>query len=67
MPHGKQTAPAKATVYVNGRYTGEADVLALISLTEVSEIQYVGAMAAKSQFGSQCRCDGGVILVRTVR
>ena len=67
MPHGKQTALARATVYVDGQYTGEPDVLALISLREVREIQYVGAIAAKSQFGSQCHCDGGVILVRTVR
>lgn len=67
MPHGQPTAPSRASVYVNGHYTGEADVLALISLAEVGEIRYLGAMAAKSQFGSQCRCGGGVILVRTVR
>lgn len=67
VARGQQTAPARATVYVNGQYTGEPDVLALISLAEVSEIRYLGAMTAKNLFGSHCRCDGGVILVRTLR
>jgi hypothetical protein len=67
MPRGQPAGPARPSVFVNGQYTGEADVLGLIGLAEVMEIRYVSAMAAKSQFGSQCRCDGGVILVRTVR
>ena len=65
--HGQQAAPARAAVYVDGRYTGEPDVLALISVAEVSEIRYLGAMTAKNLFGSSCRCDGGVIFVRTRR
>ena len=55
------------SVYVNGRYAGEASVLELIQLNVVLEIRYIGALAAKSMFGSYCPCDQGVIFVRTAR
>lgn len=61
---GSATTPS---VYVNGRYAGEASVLELIPLAVVLEIRYVDAIAAKSMFGSYCPCDQGVIFVRTAR
>jgi hypothetical protein len=67
LSHGAQTAPTRATVYIDDRFTGDLDVLALVALAEVSEIRYLDMMRAKNLFGSYCRCDGGVILVRTLR
>jgi hypothetical protein len=64
---GRQTAATLASVYVNAQYVGEPEVLSSILLTEVRGIRYLSAMTAKASFGSSCRCEGGVILVRTQR
>ncbi len=61
---GSTSTPA---IYVNGRYAGEVNVLELIPLTVVLDIYYMGAIAAKSMFGSHCPCDQGVVFVRTAR
>lgn len=60
-------APGSPSVYVNGRYSGDASVLRLIPLRIVTEIRHLDPVAAKSILGSYCDCNGGVILVRTER
>ena len=67
-PHsGAGESETTPSIYVNGRYAGEAHVLALIPLDVVVEVYYVGAIAAKGMFGSHCPCDRGVIFVVTAR
>ena len=61
---GRPTSPVTASVYVDDRYAGGLEALELIPLRVVTEIRYVGAVAAKSMFGSYCRCNGGIIQVR---
>jgi hypothetical protein len=61
----RPTSAATPSVYVNGHYAGEADVLGLIPLRVLIEIRYLDAVAAKTLFGSHCPCDGGAILLRT--
>jgi hypothetical protein len=53
------------SVYLDGRFAGGPEALGRIPLAVVIEIRYLIAMAAKSEFGSYCPCDAGVILVRT--
>jgi hypothetical protein len=57
--------PSPPSVYVDGRYAGQTEVLELIPLQSVRAIQWVRAEAAKSMLGSYCSCDSGVILLRT--
>ena len=60
--HSDATTPS---VYLDARYAGGLEVLGTIPLTPVVEIQHLTSSAAKNVFGSYCKCDGGVILVRT--
>ena len=59
------SGPTPPSVYLDGRHVGGLEVLATISLDPVIEIRRLASGAAKNMFGSYCKCDGGVILVRT--
>jgi hypothetical protein len=59
--------PAELSVYENGRYSGPVTVLSLIPVSVLIEVRRIEPMEAKSLFGSNCQCDGGVILVRTMK
>ncbi len=52
-------------VYQNGTYAGNLAILETISLAEVLGIRYLPPVVAQVEYGSLCRCGGGVILVRT--
>jgi len=59
-------SPASArSVYENGLYVGGIDHLEFIPLQAGVSIRRLSAVEAKSIYGSYCRCDGGVISVRT--
>ena len=56
---------ARASVYTDGIYSGEADVLRTIPTEVVIDARYLPPVEARNRFGSACHCGGGVILVRT--
>ena len=56
---------ARASVYTDGIYSGETDVLRTIPPEVVVDARYLPPVEAHNRFGSGCRCAGGVILVRT--
>lgn len=66
-PRSVYGEPARPSVYLDSRYAGTLETLGTLSLEPVEEIQRLSAVAAKSVFGSYCKCDGGVIHVRTRR
>jgi hypothetical protein len=57
--------PARASVYSDGIYSGETDVLRTIPPEVVVDARYLPPVEARNRFGSACHCAGGVILVRT--
>lgn len=57
-----QTYPS---VYLNGIYAGGVEALESVPLNVVDEIRFIRAPQAKDWWGSYCRCDAGVIAVRT--
>ena len=62
---GMTGEPARASVYTDGIYSGETDVLRTIPPEVVVDARYLPPVEAHNRFGSGCRCAGGVILVRT--
>lgn len=52
-------------VYENGRYLGGIDRLAMIPVDALVEVERVEAIEARARLGVSCRCDGGVIFIRT--
>jgi|SRR4029079_2163631 len=58
---------ARASVYTDGIYSGETDVLQTIPTDVVIDARYLPPVEARNRFGSACHCEGGVILVRTRR
>ena len=58
--------PAFASVYINHAYAGELQTLRLIPSSVVIDARYFAPAAAFSEFGSSCRCPGGVILISTL-
>ena len=58
-------AAARATVYTDGIYSGETEVLRMIPSEVVIDARYLPPVEARNRFGSACHCAGGVILVRT--
>ena len=56
---------ARASVYTDGIYSGETDVLRTIPAEVVIDARYLPPVEARNRFGSACHCAGGVILVRT--
>ena len=56
---------ARASVYTDGIYSGETDVLRTIPTEVVIDARYLPPVEARNRFGSACHCAGGVILVRT--
>lgn len=67
-PSSRQVAePARASVYVNDVYAGELETLRLIPVSAVIDARFLAPSAARDQFGSGCRCTGGVILISTRR
>ena len=56
---------ARASVYTDGIYSGETDVLRTIPPEVVVDARYLPPVEARNRFGSSCHCAGGVILVRT--
>ena len=64
-PRTMTSEPALPSVFLNGRFSGGLELLGTLGLTPVVEIQYLTPMNAKNEFGSYCRCEGGVIHVRT--
>ena len=56
---------ARASVYADGVYSGEIDVLQAIPTRAVIDLRYLPPTEARNRFGSACHCAGGVILVRT--
>ena len=58
----QQVAPS---VYHNGAFAGGLDVLGTIPIAPILDIRYLTPVAARSHYGSYCKCEGGVILVRT--
>ena len=59
------SGPVFPAVFLDGRFAGGIDVLSTIPIAPVLEIRYVSASEAKSQYGSFCACDAGIIAVRT--
>jgi hypothetical protein len=57
--------PARASVYTDGIYSGETDLLRTIPTEVVIDARYLPPVEARNRFGSSCHCAGGVILVRT--
>ena len=57
--------PVAPTVFHNGAYAGGVDVLGTIPIAPILDIRYLTPVAARSHYGSYCKCEGGVILVRT--
>ena len=53
------------SVYENGHYSGGIEQLAEIPLGLVVDVQRLSFVEAKNLFGVTCRCEGGVISVRT--
>ena len=64
-PRTLHSEPAQPSVYLDARYAGGLEMLATVPLGVVVEIQRMTSVGAKSVFGSYCKCDGGVMLVRT--
>lgn len=62
---GMTGEPARASVYTDGNYSGETDVLRTIPPEVVVDARYLPPVEARNRFGSACHCAGGVILVRT--
>ena len=62
---GTTGEPARASVYTNGTYSGETEVLRTIPPEVVVDARYLPPVEARNRFGSACHCAGGVILVRT--
>jgi len=56
---------ARASVYTDGTYSGEIDILKTIPTEVVIDARYLPPVEARNRFGSDCHCAGGVILVRT--
>jgi hypothetical protein len=56
---------ARASVYTDGIYSGETDVLRTIPTEVVIDARYLPPVEARNRFGSACHCAGGVISVRT--
>jgi len=56
---------ARASVYTDGIYSGETEVLRTIPTEVVIDARYLPPVEARNRFGSACHCAGGVILVRT--
>lgn len=57
--------PSRASVYTDGMYSGEVDVLRTIPTEVVIDARFLPPVEARNRFGSACHCAGGVILVRT--
>ena len=64
-PRTMHSEPAPPSVFLNGRHVGGLEFLGTLGLTPVVEIRHLSAMDAKNEFGSYCKCDGGVIHIRT--
>ena len=62
---GTGDSQARASVYTDGIYSGEIDVLQTIPTGAVIDARYLPPVEARNRFGSACHCAGGVILVRT--
>lgn len=60
-PMAGPSAKPEASVYINGSYVGRFDVLEIVGLRSVKEVRHLTPMAARSLYGSYCRCEGGVI------
>ena len=58
-------ASARASVYTDGIYSGETDILRTIPTDVVIDVRYLPPVESRNRFGSACHCAGGVILVRT--
>lgn len=56
---------ARASVYTDGSYSGETEILRTIPTEVVIDARYLPPVEARNRFGSACHCAGGVILVRT--
>jgi len=57
--------PSRPSVYADGRYLADLEVLRSIPSRVVTDVRYLAPVEARVEFGSRCRCAGGVILVRT--
>ncbi|HVE36445.1 MAG TPA: hypothetical protein VNC18_22945 [Gemmatimonadaceae bacterium] len=62
---GNVEPAARASVYTDGIYSGETEVLRTIPTEVVIDARYLPPVEARNRFGSACHCGGGVILVRT--
>ena len=60
--YGEAVTPS---VYENDKYLGGVEQLEMIPIAPLVEIRRLSAVEAKSVYGSYCKCDGGVIVVRT--
>ena len=56
---------ARASVYTDGIYSGEIDVLRTIPTEVVIDVRYLPPPEGRIRYGSGCHCAGGVLLVRT--
>ena len=65
-PSARQvTEPARASVYMNDVYAGDASVLRSLAVQAVVGVRYLSPSRAHDRFGTGCRCAGGAILVTT--
>ena len=62
---GTGDARGRASVYTDGIYSGEIDVLRTIPTEVVIDVRYLPPAEARIRYGSGCHCAGGVFLVRT--
>jgi hypothetical protein len=63
--NGGRPATVTPSVYLDDAYAGGLDALETIPLDVVEEISYLRRSRAFDRWGFSCRCDGGVIQVKT--
>jgi len=56
---------AAPAVSLDGSLVGELDALRSIPIDAVRDVRFLRTSQAKDRFGAYCRCEGGVILVRS--
>jgi hypothetical protein len=65
-PTMRQAAePGRAAAFVDNVYWGELTTLALVPAADVIEVRYLSPLEARTEFGSACRCAGGIVRVFT--
>jgi len=54
-------------LYLDNVYDGDVSGLASIPLDAIFEVDFLRPMEAMTRFGTRCRCEGGAIVVKTMK